>query len=148
MLLRLFGHPVHAMLVSFPIGLLVPVPLWDLLAWSGILPEAAVIARWTELVGLVGGAAAAAIGAYDLYTVARDPGRLTTGLRHAFAAACALALFAVAFAVRGVTPGLGILALDALGAVALLAAGWFGGHLVFHHGTGVAGVPASNDPEG
>jgi uncharacterized membrane protein len=33
--MRFLGHPVHAVLVAFPIGLLTLVPCWDVLALLG-----------------------------------------------------------------------------------------------------------------
>jgi len=143
--MRLFGHPVHAMLVAFPLGLLLLVPLWDALAIRGVLPEAASIAHYSELAGLVAGVLAALFGIADLVRHAGSPELLKTGLRHAFLAALAISVFGLAFALRERTapPGLSVFALDALGAACLAAAGWFGAHLVFHHGVEVDAVSNS-----
>lgn len=140
--MRLFGHPVHAMLVALPLGLLLLVPLWDALAIWDVLPEAASIAHYSELAGLVAGLLAALFGIADLVRHAGSPELLTTGLRHAFLAVLAISVFALAFALRERTapPSLGIFALDALGAACLAAAGWFGAHLVFHYGVEVDAV--------
>jgi uncharacterized membrane protein len=45
------------------------------------------------------------------------------------------------------TPGGWALALSAAGALALLAAGWLGGHLVYGHGVGTAPRPPDINPE-
>lgn len=146
--MRLFGHPVHAMLVAFPLGLLLLIPLWDALAMSGVLPEAATVAHWSQLAGLVLGLLAALFGLADLVRHAGNPELLNTGLRHAFLAVLALSVFGLSFALRerAAPPGLGIFTLDALGAACLGAAGWFGAHLVFHHGVEVDAVSDSKRP--
>jgi uncharacterized membrane protein len=135
----MLGHPVHAELVQFPLGLLALLPIWDVLAWLHILPQAASVAFWTQLAGLVTSAPAAATGARDLFAQTDDASLLSTGLRHAMLAVCSIATYAVAFAVRSPTapPGWGVLALDLLASGCLIAAGWLGGHLVFHHRAGI-----------
>lgn len=146
--MRLFGHPVHPMLVVFPLGLLTLVPVWDALFWFGVLPEAAHLAYWNELLGLIGGALAVVTGVGDLMRHADEPQVLTTGLRHAFLAGTALSLYVVAFAIRSssVSPSLAVCVLDVLGTGCLAAAGWLGGHLVFQHRVGVDAHPAQNAP--
>jgi uncharacterized membrane protein len=140
--MRLFGHPVHPMLVALPLGQLTLSPLWDALSWLDELPEAAHVAYWTQLVGLVGGALAAVTGVADLILHADQPQVLTTGLRHALLAGTALSLFLVAFAIRSsAPPSLTVCVLDVLGAGCLAVAGWLGGHLVFHHQAGVDARP-------
>lgn len=136
--MKLLGHPVHPMLVAFPIGLLALLPLWDVLAVIGAVPDAARVAYWTALAGLVGGGLAVVTGLVDF---ARLPAGavVNTALIHASAAISALSLFGVAFALRSdaAPPGTLVIALDVLGAAALGVTGWFGGHLVFRYGAAV-----------
>jgi len=42
--MRLFGHPVHPMLVAFPIALLALTPVWDALAWANVLRDGRITA--------------------------------------------------------------------------------------------------------
>ena len=128
------------MLVAFPLGLLALVPVWDVLAWSKAVPEAATVAYWSQLAGLVAGLLAAMIGVVDLVHLSSQPKVLQSGLRHVSFAVFGICILGVAFAMRtrvGV-PSVAVMALDFVGAASLLAAGWFGGHLVFHHRVGVA----------
>lgn len=136
--MKLFGHPVHAALVAFPLGLLLLVPVWDLSASVLGARDAAAVAYWSELAGLALGGLAALLGLVDLVRLA-NPSALTTALRHAGCALAALSLFGVAFALRGRGEPLRplVVVLDALGAATLGLTGWLGGHLVFHHGVGV-----------
>ena len=141
--MRLLGHPMHPMLVAFPIGLLALVPLWDALALLGVTDDAAPVAYWSALAGLVGGGLAVITGLVDF--VRLPPGAaVNTALVHASAALTALSLFGVAFAFRSNTaaPSTLVIVLDALGAAVLGVTGWFGGHLVFRHGAGVEPEPA------
>jgi uncharacterized membrane protein len=138
--MRFLGHPVHPILVAFPLALLVLTPIWDGLAFFGVA-NVAPVAHWTELAGLVGGGLAAVTGLVDFMRLKDPSPRLTTtALRHAGAAVVSLGLFVIAFALRGGAsrePKLHVVALELVGAFALAVTGWFGGHLVFGYGVGV-----------
>ena len=139
--MRLFGHPIHPMLVAFPIALLGVTPVLDALSWTGVLADAAGAAYICELVGLIGGGLAVVTGFADLLKIPQsEDASAKTALIHATLALGMLSLFGVAFAVRGgraASGTIGPLALEIAGAVLLGATGWFGGHLVFHHAVGV-----------
>jgi uncharacterized membrane protein len=138
--MRLLGHPVHPILVAFPIALLVLTPLWDGLAFFGIA-KLAPVGYWTELAGLVGGGLAAVTGLVDFMRLEEPSPELTkAALRHAGFAVATLTLFVIAFAFRGEVsrePNLLVVLLEVVGAVGLGVTGWLGGHLVFGFGVGV-----------
>ena len=138
--MRFLGHPVHPILVAFPIALLVLTPIWDGLALFDIA-ELAPVAYWTELAGLVGGGLALVTGLADFIDLKEPSAELTrTALRHAGIAVATLGLFVIAFAVRGgesSEPTLVVLGLELFGALGLGVTGWLGGHLVFGYGVGV-----------
>jgi uncharacterized membrane protein len=145
---KLFGHPLHPALVAFPLGLLLLVPFWDLSRLFLLdAHDAAVVAYWSELAGLIFGAVAAVAGLVDLVRLP-DQAALSTALRHAGCAVTALSLFGVAFALRGHGDPLrpAIVVLDALGAATLALTGWLGGHLVFHYGVGMQSPPLAPAP--
>lgn len=140
--MRVFGHPVHPMLVAFPIALLSLTPLFDGAAWLGIAKRLALVGYYLELLGLIGGGLAALAGFVDFYRLAAPPnGALSrTALAHAGCALGLLALFGVAFALRGdeaAPPGPVVVVLEVLGAGLVTVTGWLGGHLVFGFGAGV-----------
>jgi uncharacterized membrane protein len=141
--MRLLGHPVHPLLVAFPIALLVLVPLWDAAALLGIAPELALVGYWTELSGLVGGGIAAVTGLVDFLGLKEPSSELTTAaLRHAAFAFGTLGVFVLAFVLRGGSggvPGPLVLGLEIFGALGLGVTGWMGAHLVFGYGVGVNG---------
>ncbi|HVR18625.1 MAG TPA: DUF2231 domain-containing protein, partial [Polyangiaceae bacterium] len=63
--MRLFGHPVHPLVVAFPIALLALTPLWDVVALAGIEPRLSFVAYWSSLAGLVAGGVALVTGVLD-----------------------------------------------------------------------------------
>ena len=138
--MRFLGHPVHPILVAFPIALLALTPLWDGLAFFGVA-NLAPVGYWTELAGLIGGGLAAVTGLVDFMGLKEPSPELTnTALGHAGFAVATLALFLIAFAFRGGESGepkLLVLGLEVVGALGLIVTGWFGGHLVFGYGVGV-----------
>ena len=66
---KLFGHPIHPILIPFPLGLLTTSVVFDvvyLLTGNGKWSE---IAFWMIVAGVVGGLAAAVFGAIDFSRV-------------------------------------------------------------------------------
>jgi uncharacterized membrane protein len=139
--MRLFGHPVHPMLVAFPVALLVLAPVWDGLAVLGVLADARTAGYFCTLAGLVTGGLAAIAGFVDLVKIpSSKPAAVRVALAHASCALVAVSLCGTGFAFRGgvaAMPGAGVLGLEIAGALVLVATGWLGGHLVFRHGIGV-----------
>jgi uncharacterized membrane protein len=142
--MRVLGHPIHAMLVAFPIGLLTLVPCWDALALLGT-PGASSAGYLSEVAGLVAGLFSVVTGAIDFVRAKRSPAIEKLGLWHAGAAMTALSVFGVALILRAkdhsVVPP--VVVLEAVGVACLALTGWCGGHLVFHHGVAVRRSPTS-----
>ena len=139
--MRLLSHPVHPLVVAFPIALLALTPLWDGAAFFGIEPGLALVGYWTELAGLIGGGAALVTGIADFLGLENPSPELTkAALSHAGVAFGTLSVFVLAFVLRGGSSGEPrglVLGLEVLGALCLVATGWLGAHLVFRHGAGV-----------
>lgn len=139
--MRLFGHPVHPMLVAFPVALLALTPIWDGLAWAQVMADGRVLGYFCELAGLIAGGLAAVTGFADFMKIPQSRAQTAkVALTHAGLALTVVSLFGVAFALRGGrmgTPGPLVLGLEVAGALGLAATGWLGGHLVFQHGVGV-----------
>lgn len=142
--MRLFGHPVHPILVAFPIALLALTPLLDGLSWLGVMADAAGAAYLCEAAGLIGGGLAIVTGFADFVKIPQEEkAAARVAIIHASLALCMFSLFGVAFALRGprtAAAGPGVLALEVAGAVLIGVTGWFGGHLVFGHRVGVRGA--------
>ena len=129
------------MLVAFPIALLALTPVWDGLAWVGVLQSGRTTAYYSEAAGLLAAGLAAIPGFADLIKIPQaETANARTALIHASLALTMLSLFGIAFALRGgVTgsPGVLVLGLEVAGALCLAVTGWFGGELVFRRGVGV-----------
>ena len=79
---RFLGHPIHQMLVVFPLGLLGTSVVFDLIHHVGGSPEMALVAYWTMAAGLVGGAVAAPFGLADWLAIPRGTRAKTVGALH------------------------------------------------------------------
>jgi uncharacterized membrane protein len=140
--LRVFGHPLHAVLSDVPVGLLGTSLVWDAVGvWRGE-PVWWAISFWGIALGLAAAAAAATAGFVDYAAIPQGDPAQATATRHMLFVLSALAPYATSLAVRGgpAPPSgkasAGVLLLEGLGLLLLSVGGWYGGHLVFHHGVG------------
>src|SRR3954468_1569950 len=98
----LYGHPIHPILVTIPIGAWVSSLVFDLAAKLGSRPDTfATGSAWLIGIGLVGAVLAALFGAIDLSTLARGTKAYTTGLTHAMINVVVLLLYIVNLVLRG-----------------------------------------------
>jgi uncharacterized membrane protein len=137
--MRLLGHPVHPMLVAFPVVLLWLAPVCDGLALMRADPMLARAGGWCALVGLMSAVLALVTGFVDFVRLEPASPATKTAIVHgllAFSATCSLG---AALLLRGSkpTPSPFALVFELVAALLVGATGWFGGHLVFHHGIGV-----------
>jgi uncharacterized membrane protein len=140
--LRVFGHPLHAVLSDFPVALLGTSLLWDLVAvWRGE-PVWWAISFWNVALGLLTAAAAACAGAVDYAAIPQGDPALQTAGRHVLLMLSAVTPYILSLVVRGGAAAphgarlAAVFALEGAGLSLLAAGGWYGGHLVFHHGVG------------
>lgn len=144
------GHPIHTMLIPFPIGLWVFSLVADLIyMWRGN-PAWETVAFYTLAGGCVGAALAAVFGLIDLMGI-EDKQVFRTGLFHAGCTATSLVIFAASFYLRttGGSQAVGVnskipFALSLIGVIILAVAGWLGGELVFRYGAGVDTLTNAN----
>jgi uncharacterized membrane protein len=138
-----YGHPLHPVLVTVPIGAWVASLVFDLAARS--TDDEAVFAEgayWLIGLGIVGAVLAALFGLLDLVAIPRGTRAFKTGLTHMTLNLIVVALFVVDFAVRRAegyeevsTLGL-VLSLVALALLGV--SGWLGGKLAYRYGVRVA----------
>jgi uncharacterized membrane protein len=147
------GHPIHPMLIPFPIALWVfslvadIIYLWrDNAAWEWI-------AFWTLLAGCLGAVAAAIFGLIDYFAI-KDKQVVKIANWHARLNVLALLLFAASWYLRTdngsdmVGDSLKIpFALSVIGVLVVTVSGWLGGELVFKHGVGVNPQHDTRDDE-
>jgi uncharacterized membrane protein len=138
------GHPIHPMLIPFPIGLLVFSFVADLIyLWHGNPIWRDYVAFYTLLGGIIGGAAAAIPGLIDWATLT-DRAAVKVANWHARVNIITLVIFIASFYLRTTSgaawfpsmPTLPII-VSLVGIIGLTIAGWLGGQLVFRHGVAV-----------
>jgi nitrite reductase/ring-hydroxylating ferredoxin subunit/uncharacterized membrane protein len=135
------GHPIHAMLIPFPLAFFVGAFLFALASaiWGRDAFNAT--AGFLAVAGIGTAVAAAIPGAIDYFrTVPPDSSGKRRATRHALANLSAVALFALGLWLRGgveAPPVLLSLAVWGLALVLLTMGGWMGGTLVYRNQIGV-----------
>jgi uncharacterized membrane protein len=138
------GHPIHPMLVSFPIGLWITSFAADVIFYFHRNTSLLLISKFMIAAGIVGGIAAAVPGIVDWLTLT-DKDVTKVANWHARLNIIALIIFAISlyFRMRAgahwVHYSMRIpFLLSFLGVVLISISGWLGGELTFKHGVGMA----------
>ena len=138
------GHPIHPMIIPFPIALWVFSLVADVIyLWRGNPVWKDWIAFYALLGGIIGAALAAVPGLIDwlsltdkaVVKIANWHARLNVIAFIVFAASFYLRTVSGASLVSGVTSS--HLCYQRLGIVPITISGWFGGEMVFKHGVAV-----------
>lgn len=137
---KVAGHPVHPMLIVFPLGLLATAVVFD------VIYLVSNTARWTEMAfymigaGILGGVAAAIPGWIDWLAIPAGTRARRIGLVHGVGNMVVLGLFILSWLLRrdqiAAPPTEAIVAALA-GAGLSVVTGWLGGELVDRLGVGV-----------
>lgn len=150
-------HPLHPMVVSFPIAFLGFVPLADLAFWWVGDPFWAKAAFWMITAGFAMGVLAAVLGTIDFMLV-RAVRRHVAGWSHFIVAIMTLSLAGANLMLRLDDPVAAALPWGLFTSLATLVVlgvtGWLGGTLTFRHGIGTyvhevdeKGDGSDDDPE-
>jgi uncharacterized membrane protein len=138
---KLFGHPVHPMLIVYPLGLLSMAVIFDILYLifgNRLLPTAS---YYMIAAGILGGLLAAIFGFIDWLALPNNSRAKNIGLWHGLGNVTIVSLFAVSWFLRSdnvdFVPDNTALILSFAGAALALVTTWIGGELVFHLGVGV-----------
>ena len=138
------GHPIHPMIIPFPIALWVFSLVADVIyLWRGNPVWKDWIAFYALLGGIIGAAVAAVPGLIDWLSLT-DKAVVKIANWHARLNVIALLVFAGSFYLR-TTSGASLVgnsytipvALSVLGVVLISISGWLGGEMVFKHGVAV-----------
>ena len=138
---RFMGHPIHPMLVPYPIAFFTGAFLADLtFLWTGH-PFWATAAAWLIGAGLVGALLAALAGLTDFLGEPRVRA-LSTAWLHMLGNVTLVVLEAINLVLRYGDPAAALpspgVYLSGAGFLLLGFTGWLGGELVFHRRVGVA----------
>src|SRR4051812_33758114 len=137
---KLLGHPIHPMLIVFPLGLLATAAIFDGITlgtgdggWSGM-------SFYLIAAGIIGGLASAVFGLIDWLAIPAGTRAKAIGLWHGAGNVVVVALFGASWFLRRAapsTPGTLALVLSFAAVVLALVTGWLGGELVDRLGVGV-----------
>lgn len=147
---KLLRHPLHPMLVVFPLGLLSGGVIFDLVARFTNNPGFYVVSYWMIAAGLVGGLLAAVVGLIDWLGIRAGTRAKSVGGWHGLGNLVIVILFALSWWMRSgvednVPSGLAFL-LSLLGFGLALVTGWLGGELVYRLGMAVDEGAHENAP--
>lgn len=134
------GHPIHPMLVVFPLGLLSTAVIFDIIYLISDNPQWALVTYYMIGAGLVGGLAAAVFGWLDWFAIPSGTRAKRIGLWHGLLNVAFLTLFLLSWLLRRGNPELpptGAVIAGLAGVAIAAIAGWLGGELVNRLGVGV-----------
>ena len=138
---KLLGHPVHPMLIVYPLGLLSTGVIFDLLYIWLKNPAFPVVSFWMITAGLIGGLLAAIVGFTEWLAVPNNSRAKAIGLYHGLGNLVIVLLFASSWWLRrgapNNAPSTTAFLLSLLGFGLALVTGWLGGELVYRLGIGV-----------
>lgn len=139
-----YGHPIHPILVTVPIGAWVASVIFDIVALASADDEATFAegAYWLIGIGIVGALLAAIFGLIDLLGIARGTKAFKTGLLHMGINLIVVVVFVIDFIVRASgdyeDATVGGFVLSLIGLALLGISGYLGGQLAYSFGVRVA----------
>ncbi len=132
---KLLGHPVHPMLIVYPLGLLSTAVIFDVVYVLTNNPDLATFSFWALLAGIVGGLAAAVFGLIDWLGLPKGTRARRIGAFHGAGNVIVVALFGASLLLRldsaQYLPDLLPLLLGLVAAGIALVTAWLGGELVY-----------------
>jgi uncharacterized membrane protein len=139
-----YGHPIHPVLVTVPIGAWVASVIFDIVALASADDEATFAegAYWLIGIGIVGALLAAIFGLIDLLGIPRGTKAFKTGLMHMGINLVVVVVFVIDFIVRAsgdyADATVGGFVLSLIGLALLGVSGYLGGQLAYSYGVRVA----------
>ncbi len=133
--IKLFGHPVHPMLIVYPLGLLSMAVVFDVLYVVTGNGDLATFSYWALIAGVIGGLVAAVFGLIDWLGIPKGTRARRIGALHGSGNVVVVAVFALSLLLRLESPQylpdpLPML-IGLVGAAIALVTAWLGGELVY-----------------
>lgn len=139
--IKILGHPVHQMLIVFPLGLLLMAAIFDVIYFITDRPGLAQVSYWNITAGVISGVIAGVFGLIDWIGIPWGTRAKRIGAWHAVGNVVVLALFTASWLIRSAeTAYLPTVAAFIVELVAVAiggVTGWLGGELVDRLGVGV-----------
>jgi uncharacterized membrane protein len=138
---QIMGHPVHPMLIVFPLGLLVASLGFDIGYLTTSNSEFAIVSFWMISAGIIGALLSAIFGTVDWLAIPSNTRAKAIGLWHGVGNVIVVLLFIGSWITRyrvpGYLPSDSAVTLSCVGVGLALITGWLGGELVGRLGVGV-----------
>jgi uncharacterized membrane protein len=137
---KLAGHPVHPMVIVFPLGLLATAVVFDVIFLVTDNPVWTQAAFYMIGAGVITGLIAAVPGTIDWLAIPRGTRAKRIGLIHGAGNVIVVALFALSWFMRQdspLSPPTEAVVAGLLGVGIAIITGWLGGELVDRLGVGV-----------
>lgn len=147
--MRLFGHPLHPMLVHFPIVLWTVAAGAYVVSAAGMIEPADAIAKFANGAGLIMALLAMIAGLFELLTIDSRSEAMRVATWHMMIMATVWVCFLVALMLSIATgqdrstAQLAVVACAVAGFLLMTVGGWFGGRLVYEFGVAVKGQAKS-----
>ena len=137
---KLFGHPVHQMLIVLPLGLLSGAVIFDVVRLVAGGEQWSIVSYWLIAAGVLTGLLAALFGLADWTKIPGGTRAKRVGSLHGIGNVVVVVLFTLSWFLRGgpdADPSGLALVLSFAGGGLSLVTGWLGGELVGRLSVGV-----------
>jgi len=137
---KLLGHPIHQMLIVFPLGLLAMALIFDIIHLATGVGYWSEIAYWMIAAGIIGGLVAAPFGLIDWLGIPANTRAKRIGAWHGGGNLIVVLLYAASWWFRRAEPQNPMMLAYMLsfgGGLIALVTGWLGGELVARLSVGV-----------
>lgn len=135
-----FGHPLHQVMISLPIGLFSGAMIFDVVYLITRSLDWPALSYWLIFAGVLSGLAAAIFGFLDWRAIPAGTRAKRVGRLHGLGNVAVVALFTASWFARGeagAVPSMLGLSLSFAAVVMLMVTGWMGGELVGRLAVGV-----------
>ena len=141
--MRLLGHPVHPMVVHFPIVFWSCAVAADFVGLFTHASLAAELASETIALGCASGLLATVAGVFDFAGIPQDSPARGVAVTHLMVMCCAWTIFLLALVLHGYPPNapvsIAALGITVVGFLTMAYGAWLGGKLVYEFGVGSRG---------
>jgi uncharacterized membrane protein/nitrite reductase/ring-hydroxylating ferredoxin subunit len=132
------GHPIHPILIPFPIAFLIGTLLFDVLHLISGNKSYWQTGEYLEIAGIVSALIAAIPGVIDYFkTVPPNSSGKKRAATHGLINISLVVIFAIAYVLRNNSTVVLIIGLEAIGVIMLFISGWLGGTLAYRNQIGV-----------
>jgi uncharacterized membrane protein len=137
---KLFGHPIHQMLIVFPLGVLAMAVVFDVIALVRNSPGLHQASFYMIAAGIISGLLSAVFGLIDFLAIPSGTRAKRVGAIHGVGNVIVVVLFAASWWFRRddpAQPAMIAIVFAIAGAVLATVTGWLGGELVDRLAVGV-----------